>query len=224
MKKLLLAVLLLIVQFSFAQEDGGEKLPDVGGYYVNLKSGDKLEGNPYLNDTLTYGIVYRNGDPFANYYMRYNVLNDQIEFSSTSDGVELEAMPNDLSMAYEFNGSRFQYFDFSNKINGIFEVLNIFTDSDFLIKKHMKSIYKPDKQDVNSYYSGRDPKISTKAKFYYVEDGKAIEVENNKNKVTKNLDNSNKNELKKFIKENDLNFDEDGMGLAKLLKYYSSIK
>jgi hypothetical protein len=230
MKTIHNSILLLAALFScisFAQiPSGSGRLISAQDLLMSMDSG-KFVGSPYLDENLSYGTVLLDGNKSANYYMRYNVLNDQIEFGDKNETSKLKAMPNDPSAIFILGDAKFQYLDFANQkngVSGIFEIIKIYDQENLLVRKYTKSIRQPEEKDQTSYSPNPDPKIVSKTEFYFVENGNLNIIVNNKKRALKSLDDSKQKELKKFIKNRDINFDDNGKGLAELIAYYRNIK
>lgn len=193
---------------------------------MSVESGTVV-GSPYLDDKLAYGTVILEDDTSLTYFMRYNILNDQIEFSTVNDVAELKSMPYDSSLIFKLGDKRFQYLDFEdqqNGLSGIFEIVEVFDDKNKLLKKYTKTVVKPEGLNQTSYSNKQDPRIVSKEAFYSLEDGALNAIENHKRRSLKYFDSSKEKQLKDFIKDRNIDFDDDGKGLAEIIAYYRSIK
>ena len=136
-------------------------------------------------------------------------------------------MPYNPNLVFMLGDKKFQYIDFTNQKNGasgIFEIIKIYDQENLLVKKHIKSIVNPEEKDQTTYSTKQDPRIVSKTSFYYVEDGVLNEIENHKKRSLSSLEESKEKQLKNFIRDRDIDFDDDGKGLAELIAYYRSIK
>jgi|GEM_PF-2862821 len=189
----------------------------------------EIDGSPYLMDEWKQGIVLINGKFDSQYYMKYNVLEDRMEFSDNSSGQGARALAKEQSLIVQMDGRSFQYIDFSEQegdLIGYFEIIKSFDSNNLLLKQIKKRVDQPNEIQRTGYSnaSSQKPSIKTTTAFYYVEDGQVEEIQNHKKRSLRSLDDSKEKDLKMFIKDKNIDFDDDGLGLAELITYYRSIK
>jgi hypothetical protein len=231
MKNLILPLLLIAFGISSnAQSIIAQNAQPLNSQDLMLsKSSNKVEGSAYLNDddTLMPGLVLVGSDKKATYFMRYNVLNDRIEFSENMQGENLMAMPKQEDMVIQLRADKFQYLDFSNvdsDLKGYFKIIKAFDAENLLVAKYTKELVEPDEKAKSTYSTKQYARIVDSFDFYFIEDGDIMEVRNHKRRVLKSLDEDKEDEVKDFIKDRDIEFEDDGKGLAEVLAYYLSLK
>lgn len=226
-KHILFLVTLMFSTFAIGQiVAGNSKTLTAQDLLMSYDSG-KVDGSPYLSSTLEYGTVKFNNGTADSYFMRYNIYNDQIEFSKTNDESTLKGMPYDPSVVFGIADKNFQYIDFSDqneKLAGIFEIIKIYDQNNLLVRKYTKRIQEPEGASKSSYSSNSKSRFVSDEKFYLIQDDAIVNIDNHKRRSLNAFDDSKEKELKNFIKERDIDFDDDGKGLAEVVAYYRSLQ
>ncbi|AZQ43317.1 hypothetical protein [Nonlabens ponticola] len=186
-----------------------------------------FDGSAYLYDDWIKGIVIMPDGVGAEYYMKYNVLEDRIEFSETADGKGIRAIPNNPNYVIQLGKERFQYLNFadvSNDLDGIFKIIKPFDEETILVRRYQRSIQDMSEAQKSSYSSQSRPRVLETDDFYFIEKGMIKEIKNHKKRSLKSLNEKNEKQLKAFIKDRDIDFDDEGKGLAEVIAYYLSLQ
>ena len=135
MKNYILSFLFLFVYSSvFAQgnfslyQDNGNNLET--NFYKKLSSNLKnnrgdYTGSPFLEEKLELGALILNGGDAQVFFMRYNVLEQRIEFSETNDVETLKMLPKEDNIVIQLNGKTYQYLNVGDLPTGYYEIVKI---------------------------------------------------------------------------------------------------
>jgi hypothetical protein len=232
MKNCLNFTLILLISLSVHAQQvnntvGGSDLSNT--FQVSQFVTGEINGSPYLMDEWTQGVVLINGKVDSQYYIKYNILEERMEFSDNFSGEGARALAKEQSLIVQMDGRSFQYIDFSKQdgdLAGYFEIIKSFDAKNLLLKRVQKRLDEPNEIQKSGYAtaSGQKPSIRTTTAFYYVEEGKVEEIQNHRKRSLRSLDDSKEKELKTFIKKSDVDFDDDGKALAELIAFYRGIK
>lgn len=227
--KILVTLVLCIISLPVLSQDipNTRSIRTISGEDLLIQSKDGLIEEYYLNQELKISTVTFPNNVIENYWMRYNIFDDRIEFAHLENKDQLKIMINDPSLIFTIEDKKFQYLNFSDQSRyskGIFEIIKRFDDTNVLVKKYTVKTLQPEEKNSSNYSSKTGPDIESETDFYYVENGQISKISNNKRKSTKDLDNSKQDLLNNYIKKNKVKFDDNGKGLSELITYYRSIK
>tara|TARA_R110000751_G_scaffold39719_8_gene94311 strand:+ start:4265 stop:4987 length:723 start_codon:yes stop_codon:yes gene_type:complete len=189
---------------------------------TNLKNdrGD-YTGSPFVEETLELGTFILNGGDAQVFFMRYNVLEQRIEFSETNEVETLKMLPKEDNILIQLAGKTYQYLNVGNLPTGYYEIAKTFDEDTLLLVQHEKTIYKAEQR--NSYNSSQKSKLKSSEKIYFLYNKDAIEIENHKKRSVKAFPNSTQSQLKTYIKENNIKFNDDYKGLIALINKYINL-
>ncbi|MEP0675263.1 MAG: hypothetical protein ABJC32_07035, partial [Nonlabens ulvanivorans] len=116
-------------------------------------------------------------------------------------------------------------FDFGNEHDGYYEIVGDIDSDKKLLIKHGKTLIEPQQAYNTGYAKADKPKlITTTAYFILNKENHLTEVENHKKRILRSIsDKKNEKLVKSFIKTEDLDFNEDGKSLLKVLSYYYNL-
>jgi hypothetical protein len=189
---------------------------------TNLKNdrGD-YTGSAFVEENLELGTFILNGGDAQVFFMRYNVLEQRIEFSETNEVDTLKMLPKEDNILIQLAGKTYQYLNVGNLPTGYYEIAKTFNEDTLLLVQHEKTIYKA--VQSNSYNSSQKSKLKSSAKIYFLDNKNAIEIENHKKRSVKAFPNSTQSQLKTYIKENNIKFNDDYKGLIALINKYINL-
>lgn len=241
-KYILTAAVAMIAQAGFAQGISQG---------VSFNGGVGLDLNLYQNSSFTGGTTELPGDIVGSRYflegyqlakvmvldsdqkpadafVSYDVLSGIMKMSFQSNGEEAFNLSQARNLRINFDNRSFQYFDFT--LNGVersnyVEVLATLGNGYTLGIVHSKSIERKEVAGNSSYAVASPPRIRNTMEFILIDtDGVAIEFENGKRDVYKNVGDKYQDKIKDYIKDNKIKFDDDFKGLIAVAKYYASLK
>jgi ribosomal protein S20 len=209
--------------FSFYRDNGNTLETN---FYKKLSTNVKnnrgnYTGSPFLEETLELGTLILNGGDAQVFFMRYNVLEQRIEFSDTNDVETLKMLPKEDNILIQLRGKTYQYLHLGNLPTGYYEIAKTFDEDRLLLVQHKKIIYEVERR--NSYNSSQKSQIKSSEKMYFLDNKDAIEIENHKKHSVKAFPKSTQSVLKTYIKENKIKFNDDYKGLIALLNKYMTL-
>lgn len=189
---------------------------------TNLKNnrGD-VTGNPFMEEKLELGSLILNGGVAQVFYMRYNVLEQRIEFSDTNNVETLKMLPRENNILIQLDGKTYQYLNLGNLPAGYYEIVTTFDEDTLLLVHHNKNSYNIEQK--SSYNSSQKSKLKSSQKIYFLDNKNAIEIDNHIKRCLKAFPKSTQPVLKTYIKENKLKFNDDYKGLIALLNKYITL-
>ncbi len=190
------------------------------GAYVSL---DDIEGSPYYNDSFLRGKILVNGKEIPGIYaMRYNAYNDQIEMEGIN---ETEALIKAVNYSCFIKNRKYVYRTYRAKKKdeptmGYFQVLTSETNGLLLKQERMK--YKEALEAKTSMTQPIPARFIPYTNYYFLKNGTSVASLVNKKSVMDNFEPEVKDEMKKFIKSNRIDFKKES-DLVKLFNYYASL-
>jgi hypothetical protein len=178
-------------------------------------------GNPFIEEDLKEGIVTIGEDNKQVFFMRYNVLDERIEFSKTNDVATLKALPKIEDLVILLGGKTYQYIESGNLQAGYYEIVKSFDADTFLLVEHDKKIMEVEQK--SSYNSGQKDKIRSSETIFFFDNKNAIEIDNHKKRSVDAFPESTQSELKSFIQDNKIKFNDDYKGLIAIIDKYITL-
>jgi len=225
----LFSLLIFTSSISVAQMDTEEK--ESTTYYTNKAitinpSERNFTGSAYENEDFVSGYVFKNGKTLAsNVALRYNAKRDEIEvkrkINSSNESARVLVKNDDIYI--KILKKVFVYSPVREGIDkaGYFMVLHDGTN--FSLYKKLTKKFLEGREAINSITRDTPPAFQDKEVYYLVNkvNGSFTAFPKSKKGKLKVFD-SNKKEIKAFVKENRLNIKKD-YDLAKLVKYYDTL-
>lgn len=181
-----------------------------------------ISGSPYLNDDLILGqVIFRSGDS-AEYYLRYDMYSDEIEYLKNKSLYSVINMP---SLDHiNLNGQRivYQTYYVNNKQSSGYLVQLVTNKCSLYQKLRVKF---EDTQPAQSMpYKEASPAQfkSTPVKWYYSNDNSTITQFKPDNAGLKQVSAKHFSELKAYIKANKLKIKKED-DLVALFEYYNML-
>lgn len=229
MKILIAAVSLLCISATFAQN--GIDRPETDDYLTTryiTPPNDPLDiaGSPYAEEDFQSGNVYKNGKLVAsNVAIRYNVSRDEVEIKGEAAASDRQArvLKTNPDIYVRVLNDVYVYVKPSTEEApfGYFEVLH--EGENYHLYKKLKKEFIEGKKAINSVARDIPPTYKDREDLYLVQpNGTITELSGSRNRKIKAFPSHNK-ELKKYIKENDLNINKE-YSLKKLVAYYNTLK
>lgn len=131
-------------------------------------SQENLEGSPYLDENFTRGIINLGNKRIESMYLRYNVLNDQIEIKSQPDDEKIFILPKSDSVSYSINNYTYVSEKTRTKDGRVlFGYLKKLLELPNIVFFEKSSSYiSPAQKDQTSYSQDRPAKIHITPHYY----------------------------------------------------------
>ncbi len=230
MRFLYLPLLMMFINVNLYAQTTYEILQAVDFFNINkLESGDwkriltesDIEGSPYLDDEFVEGSVFMTSKvQFVGLPLRYNIFNDQVEFRTKDETVQVLSVPEVIEKV-EFGQTTLEYSVYSNlnKIKrGFFVVL----------EKGKATLYSrprvnfEDAKKAAAYSDAKPPRFIKRPDEYYIRLGKEPAELIARKKDLEGLFTDHEKEMLEFLNNNKINTNrpED---LVKVVQYYNSL-
>lgn len=243
MKKLFLLLFCLIYCISYAQGDGASGNAfnmGTGGNKTTLSQTmlskfrtitenrnsrmDNTTGSAYLTDIFLPTKLYYDNQFMNNIYYRYNAYNKEIEVkqSPNEDNQNVAALNKDKKIAILVDNHKmsFKTFVTSKKktINGY--LMALLNGKKYDLYKRIHIIFSPGRASTNSFVKAVPNRFTKFTEYYFQKEGvnRIDEILPNNRQFLKLLDDSAKNDIKTFLKENKLNVKNEA-DLVKVFEY-----
>ena len=174
------------------------------GYYQNIKreiNYSEIEGSPYLQSNLYYGIVYFQSSDTMHVYMRYNVYTEEIEYLDNKL-IKVITNPSFINKI-ELNGRIFRYkvgFDSKNKLKGEFFIE--LHKGEINLYKKPRIIFNEKEPPKNGYVEAKPDRFTRlRDSFYYEKDGNIYLIKDSKSALRK-IFSENIKEIEAYLKAN----------------------
>lgn len=229
MKKTILTTLILLFITNYVSSQGFSKVMpqdwistlSQNKAFNNLKH-ENIEGSPYISEKFQVAKISGiDGDIMV----RYDQESDQIEVQDKDEKIFILPKEKDLnSITIESINYKLRlvvYPDKNQEVSGYLH--EVVQSNQIALLRRDKMTIRPEKQPKTTFESYSPARFINSKKKYYLEkqDGKIIEMPNNKNQLQELYPN-HKDELNDFFKNNSLNF-KDETDLIKITNFISSI-
>ena len=181
-----------------------------------------IKDEAYVNPEFVSGKIYSIDQLLQdNVQMRYNAYADEFEIRKNNFDESYSALIKDPEIMVEMGGDVYVLVPLNgnNEKGGYFNVLNDGKTYD-LYKKTTATFREPRTARTN-YERDTPPSFSKTTTYYLVENGTFLEMPSKKSKILKMMD-KKKNEIKDYIKENNLDIEKEA-DMIKVVSYFDSI-
>lgn len=208
----------------------GNSLIDPYDMYHILRNGQKnkidlsnAKGSPFEQKSFVFGkAVDKLTNTTKNYYFRYNVYNDEIQMKASIDDEDIYALIKSLNIYAIINNKEYHYLSYSDE-DEINEAYFILISDDLKNHLYMKKSkrFKPGQPAKDSFRAAVPPSFKELYQFYYKKGRVLYPLSTNKKGILTQFSDK-KNELKKFMKNENSDL-KDENDVIKLLKYYETL-
>lgn len=169
---------------------------------------DSIEGSPYMSNSFSSGKLYYGDELVGDIYYRYNAYNEEMEVKQSNlENERIRGLSKDKKIKLVVLGKPMSFKTFVDKSgntkNGYMTLL---ADGDYKLYKHLKVTFKEAKKAENTFVKSTPAKFSQYTEYYLEHpDGKRIDqIELNNKKLIQLVEANKSNELKSFLKENNI--------------------
>tara|TARA_R110000751_G_scaffold55554_3_gene119095 strand:+ start:5050 stop:5796 length:747 start_codon:yes stop_codon:yes gene_type:complete len=248
MRKILMLAITAIVSTTLQAQYSGQVPTNMGGASQNAAAGaaianflgpvneayqkrreidlDKFQGSPYTSNTFAPTILKYNDEVVGNIYYRYNALNEEIEIKKTSSEDEpYKALVKDKEVSLLINAKPLSFKTFvtekNETINGYLTLLQKGNTYDLYQRTLVK--FTEGQPAQNSFVAAVPSRFTKFTEYYFQKDGvnRIDQIPQKNKKLLKLIDASKREDLKIFLKENNLNIKNE-QDLIKVFDYLNS--
>lgn len=181
-----------------------------------------IKDEAYANPNFVQGKIFQ-GEQLVkdDVPMRYNAYADEIEIKKSPSDASYGALTKSPDIFVKMFRDIYVFvpFDGSNEKGGYFNVLS--DGKTYDLYKKTKALYREPQKAQTSYQKDMPPSFPKTVTYYLVQNGTFLEMPSGKSKILKMMDRK-KNEMKKYIKENNIDLDKEG-DLIKTISYFDSL-
>jgi len=186
---------------------------------------EKIIGNAYFNKEFSLGKIYIDNDTVnRNFNLRYNAFTDEVEVGNKTS---YEVLIKNTDISCSIGKDLYLCRSFTKKKGGDIETgylrsIIITPQFSFLVRE--TKVFKEAKKAKNTLTSSFPAKLVDVKKYYFIDkDSNVATLINQKNKkVLEIIDPIYKEEMIRYLKENNLNVKED-KDLESFFKFYSNL-
>ena len=187
---------------------------------------DDIEGSIYLQDDFTLGVLYDKEEPFKKLYLRFDAYSDEVQLKHYKESQKIEALLKSQNLSCVIGGERFIYTTYKgvdgNQEKGYLIALHIGDDYSLYIKR--EKIFKEGKKAKTSLQNSFPHRFQDNSEFYFAYgDMEPVFFKPKKKEVLSLFDQSDDIRIKKYAKENRVDFRSID-DLINLFKYMNSLK
>jgi hypothetical protein len=248
MKKILLFAITVIASTTLQAQYAGQVATNMGGASQNAAAGaalanflgpvneayqkrreidlDKFQGSPYTSNTFAPTVLKYNDEVVGQIYYRYNALNEEIEIKKTASEEEAyKALTKDKEVSLLINANPLSFKTFVTEknatINGYLSLIQKGSKYDLYERTLVK--FTEGQPAQNSFVAAVPSRFTKFTEFYFQKNdvNRIDQIPQKNKKLIKLVDESKREELKVFLKENDLNIKSE-QDLIKVFDYLNS--
>lgn len=221
----------LSISDTFAQFSYASSPIDPYDFYHILQNSAKekidlssVEGSPYEQETFVLGkAAEKLTNNSMNYYLRYNVYNDEIQMKIDLDDKKIVGLIKSLNHYAVINSKEYHYMSFLDDDKNFNEGYFILVSNDIKNSLYIKKIkkFKVGQPEKDSFRKAIPSAFKNFERYYYLKDRVLFQVPTKKKDILVHFSDK-KEDLKKFMKAEKTNL-KDEKDLIKLFKYYDSL-
>ena len=189
----------------------------------NILEDDSIKGSPYTSESFSPTNLYYKDEKVGSIFYRYNALNEEVEIMKANvEGETVRSLARDKELNIRPNGKKMSFKTFvtskNRTVNGYLTQLVDGSQYDLYKRIHVKFTEATASQ--NSFVKAI-PARFTQFSEYYVQKkdvNRIDEVLPKKSKLLKLLDDSQKADVKQYLKENNINLSDEA-DMIKLFEY-----
>ena len=173
-----------------------------------------FQGSPYTSNEFAMTTMYYGDENLGKIYYRYNALNGEIEIkNSTRESEVIKSLSRDKKVSILVDGKKMSFMTFvtakDNTLNGY--LITLSDNGEFKLFKRTHVKYTEGKPAANSFVKAVPNRFSQYTEYYLHKEGvnRIDEIQLKNGKLLKLIDDSKREGLKEFLKENSLNIKDE---------------
>lgn len=181
---------------------------------------NELEGSPYIEEAFRKGQIFEADSSRGQYLLRYNVFNDVMEV--LMDDKDIMELKKERDVKVLLSNKRYKIYHYispeGEPAKGYFEILEDGDRVDFL-RKYFRT-FEQGERAKTSFHVEKKPRFESNEEYYlyFNNENVPVEIKKLKKKYVTGILEDNGIEVDDYIKEADLDLDEEG-DVIKLVQY-----
>lgn len=183
---------------------------------------EAIKDEAYANPNFLPGKIFQEDQLIKDDVpMRYNAYADEIEIKKNMSDETYSALIKSPDIFVKIIRDIYVFIPYegSNEKGGYFNVL--LDGKTYDLYKKTKATFREPQKAETSYERDTPPSFPKMVTYYLVQNGTFLEMPNSKSKILKMMDRK-KSEMKKYIKDNDIDLDKEA-DLIKAITYFDSL-
>ena len=173
-----------------------------------------FQGSPYTSNEFAITSLYYGDENLGKIYYRYNALNGEIEIkNSEREGEQIKSLSRDKKISVLVDGKKMSFMTFvtakDKTLNGYLITLSNAGPFKLFKRTHVK--YTEGKPAANSFVKAVPSRFTQYTEYYLQKEdvNRIDEIPLKNGKLLKLIDDSKREDLKKYLKENFMNIKEE---------------
>ncbi|WP_036379862.1 hypothetical protein [Muricauda sp. MAR_2010_75] len=169
----------------------------------------RVQGSAYYVKEFKKATIYDKGEEVAEFYVRYDAFNDDLEVKRNKYSLTKESLIRDEDVSCVVDGREYRYMSFKDDNDEMVKgyVVSIYEGNTYTVYERLRKTYKDGKYAKTSHGTDFPPRFSDKTEYYVaVSNDPPVYAKLNKKKVLDFFDGSSKKELAKYIKKKSIGF------------------
>lgn len=182
-----------------------------------------IRGSMYYNEDFQMGKVFLGDQYYGSYLMRYNAYADEIEAKKTEKH-EVEAISKSTRLSFEIGNEIYVLRSFLDAEKNFIEgyLSELVSNGRYSLYHKKTKNFKEGKKPETSFHEPVPPQFLNSNSYYIgIDDKNPRRVKNSKKSFMELVSKEKQTEVKKFIKDNNINFKEKE-DLVKLVSFVNS--
>lgn len=172
---------------------------------------DDIEGSVYFNSEFVSGTIFYLNEPYQTFPLRYDAYNDEVEIKRGA-GDDLEALHKNQAISCEISGKKLEYHQFVDNRGNINKgyLFSIYKGKEYALYQRRNKKFKEGKKAKTSLQNSFPHRFVDDTEFYIQKKNKnPIFFKPSKSEVSNLFENANSSKIKKHIKTNRLDLDNE---------------
>lgn len=180
----------------------------------------KVQGSAYYVKEFKKAAIYDKGEEVAEFYVRYDAFNDDLEVKRNKHSLTKESLIRDRDVSCVVDGREYKYMSFMDDNGDMVEgyVVSIYSGNTYTVYERLRKTYREGRYAKTSHGTDFPPRFSDKTEYYVaVANDAPVYAKLNKKKILDFFEGSSKKELAKYIKKKGIGF-KDAQDLVSVFR------
>lgn len=185
---------------------------------------EDIQGSVYVDENFKMGTIYYRYQPYVKYELRYDAFNDEVELKRNAEG-PIEALHKSEAISCQIGGEEYNYVSFKNSSGKIKQgyLIPIYKGELYTLYIRRAKIFKEGKEAKTSLQNSFPHRfLDEQTYFLSIDDDEPLQIKTTKKEVMNWAKADDKNKVKTFFKENNINLKEK-QGLVRTVAFLDAL-